>query len=77
MTSLIDFSGSPCPCGGRYACRTIKVPPNVDADAEQLTDVLQGVCGSCGSKVYHAETLERVESTLKGRSPDGIVNRPS
>lgn len=30
-----------------------------------LTQIPQGVCSSCGSRVYKPETLERVESLMK------------
>jgi len=32
-----------------------------------LTDVSQGACPKCGSRVYKAETLERIESLMNMR----------
>ena len=31
-----------------------------------LTNVPQGACPLCGSRVYKAEVLERIESLMKG-----------
>ena len=31
-----------------------------------LTDVPQGACPNCGSRVYKAEVLERIETLMKG-----------
>ena len=48
----------------------------IEGRPERIENVRQGVCNSCGSRVYDAETLERIESTMKRRSPDPVVNRP-
>jgi rRNA maturation endonuclease Nob1 len=35
-----------------------------------LKDVPQGVCPDCGSRVYKAETLARIEATMKNEPLD-------
>jgi len=42
-----------------------------------LNDVPQGVCPQCGSRVYKAEMLERIEATMKGERFDRILNQPT
>jgi hypothetical protein len=39
---------------------------NVKAKTVVLTNVPQGACPQCGSRVYKAEVLERLESLMKG-----------
>ena len=68
MTSWIDFSTADCPCGGKYGHRPPRIALTAEQQEELFTEVAQGVCGKCGSYVYHAETLERVESAMKSRS---------
>ena len=76
MTTAPDFSHAPCPCGGRFEEHSIEVTMTIEGRPEKIENVRQGVCNSCGSRVYDAETLERIESTMKRRSPDPVVNRP-
>jgi len=75
VTSWIDFSTADCPCGGKYDHHAIRISLTAEQQDELFTKVAQGVCGTCGSRVYHAETLERVESAMKRRSPDRFLNR--
>jgi YgiT-type zinc finger domain-containing protein len=55
-----------CPCNGTYARRSVEVRMNVNGKTVVLTGVPQGTCTMCGSRVYKAEVLERVESLMKG-----------
>lgn len=55
-----------CPCSGIYQRRHVEVRMNVKGKAVVLTNVPQGACPQCGSRVYKAETLERLESLMKG-----------
>lgn len=63
-----------CPCGGEFADRWVDVrlaaeePPDADRSlpALELDGVAQGVCSSCGSRVYHVSVLNRIEQALKG-----------
>jgi hypothetical protein len=64
-----------CPCGGIYEQRVVEVKMNVGGNPVILTDVLQGACPNCGSRVYKAETLARIEATMKGESLDRRLNR--
>jgi YgiT-type zinc finger domain-containing protein len=64
-----------CPCGGKYENRWVTVSMTVGGNKIELTDVPQGVCPNCGSRVYKAEVLERIEGVMKGQSPDRRLNR--
>ncbi len=55
-----------CPCGGVYDNRSVEVRLTVNSKVVVLTDVPQGACPNCGSRVYKAEVLERIESLMKG-----------
>lgn len=56
-----------CPCSGIYDNRFVEVRLTVNAKVVVLTDVPQGACPNCGSRVYKAEVLERIESLMKGQ----------
>ena len=45
----------------------MEVRLTVNAKVVVLTDVPQGACPNCGSRVYKAEVLERIESLMKGQ----------
>ncbi len=55
-----------CPCSGAYDTRAVEVRMTVASKVVVLTDVPQGSCPLCGSRVYKAEVLERIESLMKG-----------
>ena len=59
-----------CPCKGVYENRFVEVRMTVNAKVVVLTNVPQGVCPMCGSRVYKPETLERLESLMKGGRVD-------
>jgi YgiT-type zinc finger domain-containing protein len=40
-----------------------------------LHDVPQGACPNCGSRVYKAEVLERIEAVMRNESVDRRLNR--
>lgn len=65
-----------CPCGGQYESRLIEIRMTATNPPVVVSDVPQGACPSCGSRVYKAETLERIEALLKGSNVDGRLNRP-
>jgi YgiT-type zinc finger domain-containing protein len=48
-----------CPCGGTYESRTVEV--TFDEADVVLTDVPQGQCPGCGSRIYKARVLECIE----------------
>jgi YgiT-type zinc finger domain-containing protein len=54
-----------CPCTGVYQQRFVEVRMNVRGKTVVLTGVPQGACPQCGSRVYKAEVLERLESLMK------------
>jgi hypothetical protein len=53
----------------------VEVNTSVEGKAVKLTDVLQGACPDCGSRVYKAEMLARIEATMKNVSLDRRLNR--
>ena len=59
-----------CPCSGEYEHRLVEVNLTVDGKRVTLTDVPQGACPNCGSRVYKAETLARIEGVLKNEPFD-------
>jgi sulfoacetaldehyde acetyltransferase len=50
-----------------YDNRFVEVRLTVSGKVVVLTDVPQGACPNCGSRVYKAEVLERIESLMKGQ----------
>ncbi len=54
-----------CPCTGFYEGRQVEVRLNVKGKIVVLKKVPQGTCTACGSRVYKAETMERIESLFK------------
>lgn len=65
-----------CPCGGHYEHRTVEVNMTVGDSRITLSDVPQGACPRCGSRVYKSEHLVRVEATLYGEPLDPVLARP-
>ena len=59
-----------CPCSGQYENRYVEVRMTVKGKVVVLTNVPQGACPMCGSRVYKAEVLERIESLMKGSKFD-------
>jgi hypothetical protein len=65
-----------CPCGlGRFEARLVTVRMTVRGQLEVFDDVLQGACPSCGSRVYDADTLERIEAAMQARALDPTLTR--
>jgi len=56
-----------CPCGGRYEQRAVEVRLTAAGRNVLLTDVPQGVCPMCGSRVYKRDDLQRIEALMKLR----------
>lgn len=54
-----------CPCNGLYENRFVEVRLTVKGKVVVLTQVPQGACPNCGSRVYKGEVLERIESLMK------------
>ena len=53
----------------RHRARRLKwrTQPGNDGKTLVLTDVPQGACPNCGSRVYKPEVIQRVESLMKGK----------
>ena len=71
MPRTAPLNWGACPCGGRYEQRVVEIKMTVNAQAVLLKDVLQGACPNCGSRVYKAAQLQRIEETMKGVPVDG------
>ena len=56
-----------CPCSGKYEKRSVEVQMTVEGKPILLKDIPQGACPLCGSRVYKADVLEYIESTMKGK----------
>jgi hypothetical protein len=56
-----------CPCGGMYETRIVEVRMTVGDDVALLEDVQQGACPNCGSRIYKAGLLERIECLMRDR----------
>jgi hypothetical protein len=73
------FEYGACPCaGGEYEARLVEVRMRArgskagDEAIVVLRDVPQGVCLACGSRVYKAEVLARIEAVMMGETVDPV-----
>jgi YgiT-type zinc finger domain-containing protein len=53
-----------CPCSGTYEQRSVEVRLTVAGNPVVLTNVGQGACPNCGSRVYKAEILAALEGLM-------------
>lgn len=60
-----------CPCGGTYESRLVEIR----RDERVLEDVPQGGCDLCGSRVYRADMLERIEMLMFSAGTDAVARR--
>ncbi len=56
----------PCPCGGSYESRRVEVRMTVHGELLTFSDVPQGACPLCGSRVYRRDVLAAVEAAMRG-----------
>lgn len=58
-----------CPCGGDFSDRVVEVRFAAQGSVPplELEAVPQGCCETCGSRVYHASVLNRLELVQRGR----------
>jgi hypothetical protein len=54
-----------CPCGGVYEPRTVEVRLTALEEPVVLSDVPQGACPNCGSRVYKAGMLRMIEAQMR------------
>lgn len=57
--SIMDYGR--CPCSGQYERRFVEVRMGVGR-VVVWTDVPQGACPMCGSRIYKMHVLERLEA---------------
>jgi YgiT-type zinc finger domain-containing protein len=58
-----------CPCSGIYEKRTVEVRMTVAGEVVVLSDVPQGACPLCGSRVYKSAVLREIERAMRGPAP--------
>ncbi|MEU5958603.1 hypothetical protein [Streptomyces sp. NPDC047525] len=68
MTETTSVWYGRCPCGGAYRDRSIDVPIRSTTFPLVITDVGQGSCLLCDSRVYKASTLLMVEASTTEES---------
>lgn len=64
-----------CPCGAAYSSALTVV--TVAGGAEPVGDVPQGLCDSCGRRVYKASVLLRLEQLVSAASHARESSSPS
>jgi hypothetical protein len=67
LTPPSDFGR--CPCGGAYERRTVEVRLTALQEPIVLSDVPQGACPNCGSRVYKAGVLRMIERQMRTGTP--------
>lgn len=70
------FEWGECPCGGQHELRFVEVRMTVEGRVLTLSDVPQGACPRCGSRVYKAETLARIEGLMMNEPFDHRLDLP-
>jgi len=50
-----------CPCGGEYDNREVTVRMTIGDEPVEFTNVSQGACPTCSSRVYKALELMAIE----------------
>jgi len=73
-SSTLDYGR--CPCGGQYERRVVEVSFKTRHPPMVLRDVPQGACLDCGSRVYKAAILERIEEVFAEETSDARICRP-
>lgn len=75
---LKGFDYGKCRCSGRFEDRFVEVRLNIKGKIIVLTDVPQGVCSSCGTKVYRTGVLGRIEELMRSgiRQPPEVPPQP-
>lgn len=68
MTPSINYDYGSCPCSGFYDNRRVEVRLNVNGRVEILSQIQQGACPLCGSRVYKINVLDRIESLMRSTS---------
>ena len=64
LASFSDYGQ--CPCGGVYEPRGVEVRFTREAEVVVMSDVPQGACPDCGSRIYKAVVLETIEAAMRG-----------
>jgi hypothetical protein len=75
MVSSHGIEFGTCPCGSRYEVRWVEVRMTVDDEGILLSNVPQGACPLCTSRVYKPAVLERIEAVMKGEPVDTGLKR--
>jgi YgiT-type zinc finger domain-containing protein len=73
MLDSADAGFGTCPCGSRYDERSVVVSMTPSGQTIEFRDVPQGLCPSCGGRVYLLVYLELLEAAFHGRAPEPRV----
>ncbi len=68
MTSLTLDYGK-CRCAGQLESRSVEIRMTLEHGLVALTNVPQGACPVCGSRVYKAWVLQCIEGVYQGANP--------
>jgi hypothetical protein len=63
MTTVPDFGR--CPCGGRFETKVVDISIAAPTGPVRLSDVPQGHCPNCQSRVYRPEMLAHIENVYR------------
>jgi hypothetical protein len=58
-----------CSCSGTYDERWVEVRMTVADTAVVLSDVPQGACPLCGSRIYKAGLLDAIQALMRSPAP--------
>lgn len=58
-----------CPCSGTYEERSVEVRMTIAGTSVVLSDLPQGACPLCGSRIYKAGVLDAIEALMRSQVP--------
>jgi len=61
-----DSAYGACACGAELEARLVDVSFSGSDPPEGLRSVPQAMCGSCGTRIYKAVVIERIEAAYAG-----------
>jgi hypothetical protein len=66
MAGRYELEFGRCPCSGIYENRRVEVRMTVHGKPVVFSDVSQGACPRCGSRVYKRDVLAAIEAAMRG-----------
>jgi hypothetical protein len=71
LPRVSTFGG--CRCSGRFDRCSVEIRLLAAGRLVVLDDVPQGVCGSCGTRVYRPNILAAIEAVMRGYAIPGLA----